>query len=111
MALLRSQFPCIPIPIIPNRRRSLAATDEARTGSGSSRMVLAARDAPTEAALMPRNVRRERIFLLNVILQPVTIFQVITQTPRRSGLNVSLFALPLPRSSNRTHYQRRKSKH
>src|SRR5947208_15392890 len=84
MALLSSQFPCIPIPIIPNRRRSLAATGEASSGSGSSRIVLAARDAPTEAALIPRNVRRERIFLLNVLLQSVTIFSGNYLTPCRS---------------------------
>src|SRR5207244_6546786 len=75
IALLSSQFPCIPIPIIPNRRRSLAALVEASSGSGSSRMVLAARDAPTEAALIPRNLRRERMFLLNVVLRQQRFFR------------------------------------
>jgi hypothetical protein len=53
--------PCIPIPTIPKRTRSLGATvcGIAKRGSGSRMMVLAARVAPAAAALNPRKLRLE----------------------------------------------------
>src|SRR5258708_3453157 len=87
MAVISSQFPWITIPIIQKRRWSLAATVEASSGSGSSRMILAARDAPAEAALIPRNLRRETMFLLNVVLLEQRFFRSLQLLERhaRSG--------------------------
>src|SRR6185437_3214078 len=49
-------FPCMPIPIIPKRTRSLGATacGIAHAGVGSRRIVLAAMPAPAALAVMAR---------------------------------------------------------
>jgi len=53
----------MPIPIMPKRSRSLGATDWGRAdnGSGSRKMVFAAKDAPAAAAPISRNSRREKL--------------------------------------------------
>src|SRR5262249_1688710 len=62
IAELSSQLPCMPIPMMPNRKRSLGAMGvfAAISGSGLRRIVFAASDAPAAAALTPRNSRREK---------------------------------------------------
>src|SRR6266550_530254 len=61
----------MPMPIMPKRTRSLAAVAKANRGSGSSRMVLAASEAPAAAALIPRNLRRDReSFSLSLLMRP-----------------------------------------
>src|ERR1700674_3034871 len=69
--------PCMPIPIIPKRSRSLAGTGrgEARSGSAVSRIALPATDAPAAAALIPRNLRREYVlFFIKDLLALGTLF-------------------------------------
>src|SRR5712691_12595396 len=59
----RSQFPCMPMPIMPKRTRSLAAMAAGAgvrlCGIGTS--PCAASDAPAAAALVPRNSRRDQL--------------------------------------------------
>src|ERR1700733_7856879 len=70
----------MPMPIIPKRRRSLAATGrgEARSWVGFNSIFFAARDAPAAAAPISRNLRRENLlmgfvprfgFFLSLLLQ------------------------------------------
>src|SRR5215813_5323556 len=54
----------MPMPMMPKRRRSLAAIVRARRGSGSSSTVLAAKAALAAAAVIPKNLRREKVSLL-----------------------------------------------
>src|SRR5580704_16711409 len=55
----------MPIPIMPKRTWSLAATvcGKAQSGSGSRKIVFSPKDAPATAALSPMNSRREKPFL------------------------------------------------
>src|ERR1035438_5196736 len=64
MAFSRREEPCMPMPIMPNLTRSLAATGEgeAKAGPGSSRIALLARAVPVTAAPIPRNSRRDTSF-------------------------------------------------
>ncbi len=63
--------PCMPIPIMPKRMRSLGATDCAAEVEGwGSRTIMfsafavdAAKKLPAAAALVCRNSRREKSFL------------------------------------------------
>src|SRR5580692_705901 len=58
----------MPMPTIPKRTWSLAATGrgEAKSGVGFSSMVFVARDAPAAAAPISRNLRRENLLILMV---------------------------------------------
>src|SRR5207247_584555 len=58
----RSQFPCMPTPIMPKRTRSLGGTASGASMRlrGSDTIGFAANDAPAAAALKPRNSRREQ---------------------------------------------------
>src|SRR5205809_683139 len=57
-----SPFPCMPIPMIPKRTRSLGATSWgiAHAGVGSSRMALLATVAPAAEAVREMKSRREK---------------------------------------------------
>src|SRR5260221_5783199 len=61
MELLISPLPCMPIPIIPKRTRSLGAAvcGIAQTGVGSSWMAFPAMVAPAAPAVRPMKLRRE----------------------------------------------------
>src|SRR4051794_2253761 len=71
--------PCIPIPIIPKRTRSLGATvcGIANRGSGSRMMVLAASVAPAAAALNPRKLRLENAIASLLMFLCVTSVSVL----------------------------------
>ncbi len=53
----------MPMPIMPKRTRSLAATalGSGRSGDGSGPSGFPASDAPAAAALRPTNSRREKV--------------------------------------------------
>src|SRR6266850_4220903 len=67
IAVPSNPLPCMPIPIIPKRTRSLGGTGfgEAAIGSGSSRTVRAATRAPAAVPLVCRNSRREKCFVIS----------------------------------------------
>src|SRR5437667_8474320 len=67
MEFVISPLPCMPIPMIPKRTRSLgeAAWGNAHAGVGSSRMVLLAMVAPATEAVRPRKSRREKSRVIN----------------------------------------------
>src|SRR5580704_3939332 len=69
MEFANNPEPCMPTPIMPKRTRSLGAMDwgKANSGSGSRKMVLAARLAPAAPAVMPINLRREKCLSLIMI--------------------------------------------
>src|SRR5271167_270947 len=71
MEVASNPEPCMPTPIMPKRTRSLGAMDcgKAKSGSGSSKMVLAARVAPAAPAVMPINLRREKCLSFMISLQ------------------------------------------
>jgi hypothetical protein len=66
MAVANNPEPCIPMPTIPKRTRSLAGTarGEAKAGSESKRTVRAANEAPAAPAVVFNNWRRVNNALL-----------------------------------------------